>query len=248
MTAHAQLDILEMPLEGLAAYWLSIKKLSDAQKMRGILDEELTHTGEPYVRFLLEATFSQLDSATVRRLADVRKADYLHDLGRKLDMMRVALMAVPMRENPRATLVRMGGLFPSPPMEERRAMDMANALAQSVRDKDGDLATMLAVDHKMPPDRLLVKLLFYAMHARRHKRLGLERFLPYARTSFFAEGLSLVVDGFEARFLDRHLARVRDETLLQAERKMDMATELALAVRKKLNYEDVHLIARAWLP
>lgn len=247
MKPHAQLDILEMPLEGLAAYWLSLKKLADAKKLRSIVDEEISHTTEPMVRFLLEAIFSQLDSATVRRLAEVRKDGVLRDLERKLNMMRVALMAVPLRENPRATLVRMGGLYPCPPMEERRAMDMATALAKSVEEKDGDVPTMLEVHHKMPPDRLLVKLLFYAMHARRHKRLGLERFLPYARTAFFAEGLALVVDGFDARFLDRHLPQVRDAILGQTARKLEMSTELALAVRKKTSYQDAHLMARAWL-
>ncbi|WP_022660357.1 hypothetical protein [Paucidesulfovibrio longus] len=248
MEPSRQIDILDMPFEGLAAYWLSIKKLSDAKKIRPILEEELAHTGEPFVRFLLEAVFSGLDSPTVRRLAEARRDKLLRSHRRKLDMMRVTLIAVPARENPRVTLVRMNGLFPQPPMEEKRAIDMAGALADSVRKKEGDMKTLLEVDHKMSADRLLVKMLFYAMHARQHKRLGLERFLPYARTPFFAEGLALVVDGFDARFLERHLPRVRDEILDQAGRKMDMATEMALAVREKLSYEDVHLIARAWLP
>ncbi|MGE4293856.1 MAG: hypothetical protein AB7E32_16805 [Desulfovibrio sp.] len=248
MEKPRQIDILDMPFEGLAAYWLSIKKLTDAKKIRPILEEELAHTGEPFVRFLLEAVFSGLDSPTVRRLAEARRDKLLRDYRRKLDMMRVTLVAVPARENPRVTLVRMNGLFPVPPMEEKRAIDMAGALAQSVQAKEGDLPTLLEVDHKTPPDRLLVKLLFYAMYARHHKRLGLERFLPYARTPFFADGLSLVVDGFDPRFLERHLQLLRDEILDQATRKMDMATEMALAVREKLSYEDVHLIARAWLP
>lgn len=248
MAPNQQLDILDMPFEGLAAYWLSIKKLADARKIRPILQEELAHTGEPFVRFLLEAVFSGLDSATVRRLAAARHAKLLRDLRRKLEMMRLTLVAVPARENPRVTLVRMNGLFPQPLMEEKRAMDMAGVLAESVYAQEGDLPTLLAVDHKLAPDRLLVKLLFYALHARQHKRLGLERYLPHARTRFFAEGLSLVVDGFDARFLERHLAQLRDEILDQVGRKMDMAEEMALAVREKLSYEDVHLIARAWLP
>lgn len=248
METPRQYDILEMPFEGLAAYWLSIKKLTDAKKIRPILEEELAHTGEPFVRFLLEAVFSGLDSTTVRRLAEARRDKLLRGYCRKLDMMRIVLIAVPARENPRVTLVRMNGLFPKPPIDEKLAIDMAGALAQSVKNKEGDLPTLLGVDHKMTPDRLLVKMLFYAMYARQHKRLGLEKFLSYTHTPFFAEGLALVVDGFDARFLERHLPRVRDEILDQARRKMDMAMEMALAVRGRLSYEDVHLIARAWLP
>ncbi|MEF2144086.1 MAG: hypothetical protein V3573_01455 [Desulfovibrionaceae bacterium] len=243
-----QYDILEMPFEGLAAYWLSIKKLTDAKKIAAILDEEIEHTSEPYVRFLLEATFSSLESSTIRRLAQARSENILREYRRKLDMMRIALVAVPTRENPRVTLVRMSSLFARPPMEEKRAFDMASTLADSVRTKDGDLPTLLEVDHKMSADRLMVKLLFYALHARHESRQGLERFLPYARTPYFAEGLSLVVDGFDFRFLENHLSDVRDEILDSARRKMEMALELALAVRKKLSYAEVHLIARAWLP
>ena len=42
-----ELDILEMPFEGLAAYWLSIKKIMDTKKGRAIVDEEIAHTDEP---------------------------------------------------------------------------------------------------------------------------------------------------------------------------------------------------------
>lgn len=53
-----EFDIIEMPFEGLAAYWLSIKKILDAKKGRAIIDDEIAHTDEPFILHLLETVFS----------------------------------------------------------------------------------------------------------------------------------------------------------------------------------------------
>jgi hypothetical protein len=103
------------------------------------------------------------------------------------------------------------------------------------------------VDLKMPPDRLMVKLLFYVILARRRDRQAMEEFIELAGLPFFAEGLSLCVDGFEPDFLAYHKESIRDEILRRARRKMDMSAEMAISIRKKHTYEDIYLVARSYL-
>ena len=52
-------DIIEIPLEGVAAYWLSIKKLADEKRSFKPLGEEAEYTSEPYIRYLLDVVFLQ---------------------------------------------------------------------------------------------------------------------------------------------------------------------------------------------
>ena len=248
MDKPQELDIIEMPFEGLAAYWLSIKKILDTRKGRAILDEEIAGAEEPFILHVLETGFSDLDSPRIRRLTEAKKAVILEDITRKLDLMRLAVRAIASGENPSMTLVRMDGLFSRPPMPERKAMDMANAMFDAIRPKGVDLSILLTVNHKVPVDRLLVKLLFYVMYARREGVGALERFMPHLGSRFFAEGVALAMDNFESGFLDGHMTSVRDMTLVETARKMDMALEMALGVRDKLDYEDVFRIARAYMP
>ena len=248
METPQELDILEMPLEGLAAYWLSIKKILDTRKGRAILDEEIANTDEPFILHLLETGFSNLDVARVRRLTEAKRETLLEDLGRKIDLMRLCVRSIASGENPSMTLVRMDGLFGHPPMPETKAMDMANAMFDAIRPKGVDMNTLLSVNHKVQVDRLMVKLLFFVMYARRESVGSLERFMPHLGSRFFAEGLSLAMDHFEPSFLDAHMAGVRDRTLAETARKMDMALEMALGIRDKLDYDDVFRIARAYMP
>lgn len=241
------LDIIDMPMDGLAAYWLSLKKLADAKKTRTALVEEARNTEEPFIRHLLEVVFSDLEIAVVRRLCEVLREDMLHSCRTRLELMRLALFAMASGENPRVTLVRMNSLFASPPLEERQAFDMARGMADALADPATDRATLLEVDHKMPPDRLLVKLLFFVIHARREGKQALADFLDDVGEPHFAEGMSLCVDGFEADFLLYHLESIRDEILRRARRKMEMSEELAISIRKKHTYEDVYLVARSYL-
>ena len=243
-----ELDILEMPFEGLAAYWLSIKKIMDSKKGRAIIDDEIAHTDEPYILHLLETVFSSLGRNMVRRLATVKRDTQLEDYGRKIDLMRIAVYAIASGENPRISLVRMDSKFAAPLMTEDTAFDMATAMFDAIKPKGVNLDTLLSVDHKLMADRLLVKLLFFVMFARRESKQSLERFLPHLGSRFFSEGVSLAIDNFEADFLAHHLKSIRDNTVTETGRKMDMALEMALAIRDKLSYEDVFRIARTYMP
>jgi hypothetical protein len=247
MEKPQELDILEMPFEGLAAYWLSIKKILDAKKGRAILDEEIAHTDEPFILHLLETVFSSLSTDMVRRLASVKREIQLEDYGRKIDLMRLAVFAIASGENPRITLVRMDSKFAQPLMREDKAFDMATAMFDAIKPRGVDLDILLSVDHKLKADRLLVKLLFFVMFARREGKQNLERFLPNMGSRFFSEGVSLAIDNFEADFLAYHLEGIRDRTVIETGRKMDMALEMALAIRNKLAYDDIFRIARTYI-
>lgn len=248
MEKPQELDILEMPFEGLAAYWLSIKKIMDAKKGRAILDEEISHTDEPFILHLLETVFSSLNKERVRRLGRVKRDIQIDDYRTKIDLMRLAVFAIASSENPRVTLVRMDSKFAHPLMTEDRAFDMATAMFDAIKPKGVDLDILLSVDHKLTADRLLVKLLFFVMYARREGRENLERFIPHMGSRFFSEGVSLAIDNFESDFLAYHLEGIRDRVIVETGRKMDMALEMAIGIRDKLAYDDVFRIARAYMP
>ncbi|WP_338669594.1 hypothetical protein [Pseudodesulfovibrio methanolicus] len=247
MQKPQEIDILEMPVEGLAAYWLSIKKLMDARKGRDILDEEIAATSEPYILHLLETVFSALDIPLVRRLARAKQEILIDDYRTKIDLMRLAIYAVASGENPRITLVRMDSKFAHPLMTEERAFDMATAMFDALKPRGVDLDILLSVDHKLKADRLLVKLLFFVMYARREGRQNLDRFIPHLGSRFFSEGVSLAIDNFEADFLANHLENIRDRVMIETGRKMDMALEMALAIRTKTAYDDIFRIARTYM-
>ncbi|WP_319542415.1 hypothetical protein [uncultured Pseudodesulfovibrio sp.] len=248
MKKPQELDILEMPVEGLAAYWLSIKKIMDSKKGRAILDEEIATTDEPYILHLLETAFSNLDTPLIRRLGLAKRDIQLDDYRTKIDLMRLAIYAIASGENPRITLVRMDSKFAHPLMTEDRAFDMATAMFDAIKPKGVSLDTLLSVDHKLQADRLLVKLLFYVMFARREGRQNLDRFIPHMGSRFFSEGVSLAIDNFEADFLTYHMKGIRDRVLIETSRKMEMAMEMALAIRNKHAYDDIFRIARAYMP
>ena len=56
------------------------------------------------------------------------------------------------------------------------------------------------------------------------------------------------MDSFEPDFLTHHLASIRDETIYETKQKMDMSMEMCLAIRNKQPYEDIHAIARSYMP
>ncbi len=242
-------DILEMPIQALAAYWLSIKKLTDAKKGKACVEEEVAHTTEPFIAHLLDTGLcSGLAEPLVRKLAEVKRDVLLSDYHRKIDLMRLALYAIASGENTRVTLVRMLSKFAVPPLSEEQCLDLARGVMTALEEPGADLAALVDVDHKMRLDQLLVKLLFYSTYARHKSIKSLGKFLPHVTSPYFAEGLSLAVDNFEPDFLTHHLASIRDETIYETKQKMDMSMEMCLAIRNKLLYDDIHTIARSYMP
>jgi hypothetical protein len=247
MDAHKEMDILEMPVEALAAYWLSIKKLLDAKKDLALLAIEAESTSEPFVRHLLDTAQAGFAPELALTLAKAKRGVLLTEFRRRMEMMRRALTGLAASENPRLTLLGLNALVNTSPFHEPRTFELATALMTTVAQKDADLPTLLGVDHKIKDDRLVVKLLFYAISTRRSGKQALNDFLPHLRAGFFAEGLSLCADGFEPEFVSKHLASIRDAALLATRRKMDMATQLCLAIKAGLSYDDVFRVARAYM-
>jgi len=245
--AQSELDILEMPVEALAAYWLSIKKLLDTKRDKSLLSTELENTGERFIRHLLDAALSGHDEELSRSLARAKAQTLLAEARRRFEMMRTALSGMAQGENPRLTFIRLSGLMGGAVLTEKRAFELAHGLMSTVGEKDASLPVLLGVDHKQKDDRLAVKLLFYALAARRNGKQALHEYLPHLKPGVFAEGLSLAADGFEADFVSRQVANLRDFALAAARRKMHMAAEMSLAIKAGLSYDDVFRVARSFM-
>lgn len=164
-TPQKELDLRQMPIEAVAAYWLSLRKVMGPKVSPKTLQEEAANTAEPFIRYMLDLGLCGLDEATVRRAGERRRDTALRELGRKLGLMRDALLSMAAAENPRLALARMLARLPAPGQGEegvtRLALDMVRFVEQ------GGAGTTLAVDTGLSAEELLVRLTFYVLWARR---------------------------------------------------------------------------------
>lgn len=122
-------DLVDIPVEGVAAYWLSIKKLVGSRRgFEKTVAQEAEYTSEPFVRYLLDAAFSISDEALARQACEARRDLLLGALGMRLELMRAAVLDVAVGENPRKSAARMMALFARAPMPEAKAFHMAQEL------------------------------------------------------------------------------------------------------------------------
>lgn len=240
-----ELGILDMPLEGVAAYWLSLRKVMGAKVQPKTVQEEAANTREPFVSFLLDLFLSTLPDAEVRRLGLVRRDTVLRDLRLKLAMMREALLAIAAVDNPRKALVRMGAYLSEPSLTEENATKMGLDMVRLA--EKSRASYVVTVDPALSAEQLLIKLLFYVLWARREGKAGLESFAENGRCRYFNQGLLMVVDGFDRSFVRGCLDLAEAELLEEAGRKMELAVDMACALRVKLSYEDMFKTARAYL-
>lgn len=245
-------DIRDMPPEGLAAYWLSLKKLQETKRDPTLLLEESRHTPERFVRWLLEAVAGNMAPERLARLGAARKRLILADYRRTFACMRLAAVAVAAGDSPRLTLVRMLSQYPVPPIGEAKATDLAKtmlkALTQGAVQERSEAESLVAVDHKLKADRLLVKLLFLLLLARREGPDEFRARLSQIGGQPLTEGLGLALDNMGAEFVDAHCASVAHEMLADASFKLDLSLEMALGVREGLAYPELYLVAKAFLP
>lgn len=244
-----ELDIVEMPATGLAAYWLSLKKLMDDRKGGKIVIEEMAAVTEPTIRHLLDAAFgSSLPEEVLRRIFLARRQMVLGDLRTKLDCMARTLSAMVAADNPQRVLSLLTALYPLPPVREAEAMEAVYATVERVRRGDIEEGPLAAVDHTLAPGALLVRLMYCLVTARREGREACRRLIGHTRSLFFAEGLALVADGFEESFVSRRLALHRRSILGDTDVKLRMAGELCLGIKARYPYEDLWRLARTYLP
>ncbi len=247
MDIQRDFDLLDIPMEGVAAYWLSLKQLHTGKRNAQLLLEEAAYTTEPYVKYLLETAFSSLDDTRIRDLAAAKAETLLTELGRKLDLMRLALLDIAATENPRKSLAKMTAKFAAPPLREEQAFQLAQELAQVAGETPNERSRYVNVSHRLRPDKLIVVLLFYVIWSRHQGKIGCEPLLQHIDSAFFADGLSLAIDGFDAPFLRKRLRVHRDSILAETHSKMRMAAAMCLGIRAKLSYEEIFHIAKAYM-
>jgi len=252
MDTQRAFDILDIPVEGLAAYWLSLKKLVEGKRNFKSLHDEVAYTSEPFIKFLLENILSPLDEVWLRSIAATRQEHCLAELERKFNLMRTAVLDVAASENPRKSLAKMAAQYGRLTVDEKQTFHYVHELVRLAlkgeRSADDEPKHYFNVTHKLSPEQLMVTLLFYVFWARKEGKEGCRPFLETSSSAFFVSGLSLVIDGFETPFVRKWLKVHRDVVLDELRQKLTMSTELSLAIRQKLPYEAVFQIAKAWLP
>lgn len=245
--AQPPLDLVTIPATGYAAYWLSMKRLVDKRRAPDALAEELQYAAEPYTRQLLVAASSSLEEDLLRRMAASKARTLTRDWGRKLLLMRQTACAIALSENPGKTLITLSGAFGAPVLDETRTMEQAQGLVETMKAGNLDLAVFPDVSHATRADELILKLLFFALWARRHGRTGLASFLPGVGFHYLSGALRLCIDGLDEPFIRRRLDAQARELLIEARHKMRLGLELALAIRAKRPYDDVLALARSYL-
>ena len=256
MTQQARaFDLVTMPIEGIAAYWLSLHRLVAGKKSFDGIIHEADAAAEPFSAYLLDiAFFSGFDDDEVLRLADKRARNYLGILKRRLELMRICILDINNGENPRRTYTRMAALFPVMPVSAGDAMETAQSLLKSIapkgkapRDGEPELPSIPNVSHQQREEELIAHLLFYVLLARRHSKMAVRPLLQGVGSRFFADGAMLSIDGFDDAFVRRWLKAHKEALLEDARRKMELSALMAQAVRGRKDYNDAYRIARAFL-
>ncbi len=238
-----ELDIVEIPIEAVAAFWLSIKKIA-RKKWEKIAQEEEKYTSEPFIKHILGLILSGFDDNKVYRLAEYKMKTLLKEFQRRFIIISIGLLGISSKENPRQVLIRIMSKFPLPPTTDNKIYKNAQLLLKSLEQGEN---TFVDIYHRHHPEILITNLLFYSMLSRR-KGVGfcLEK-SKGVRSHIFRDGLSLIADGFETEFIKYRLNLQQREILYDTEQKMKMSIEMALAVRNRVSYEDMFKIANSFM-
>ncbi len=214
-----ELDLIEMPLEGMAAYWLAIHK----------------------------SMGSNLSSDDIVRLARVKKETLLRDLGRKLVMMAIAVLGIAANENPQKVMIRFLSKFPVAPIFEKQVFELVQLVIKNLDHPDFNSKPFFYIDHRLKTERLIINLIFYCMYLRRQETDVLETLLNKIRSHYFREGLTLTLDGFDLDFIKFRLNLQEKEILQETRLKTEMSIELCAAIKSGISYDDSHLIAKSYM-
>jgi hypothetical protein len=244
-----EFDILEMPLEGVAAFWLSVKKTMEAKKIpANFLVEEARHTKESYIKFLLELAASSLSPERCEHLAQVRKSNILAELQRKYVLMAIGLLGIVSNENPQKVMIRFLSKFHIAPIFEKQVFEVAQVMLKNLDNTDLNKAKFLNVDHKLKIEALLITLIFYCMLARRGGPQALLKYEEFITSAYFKDGLHLICDGFDYDFVKYRLNLVKKEILTDTDMKMDLSISMMFALKSQVPFSDLYLVAKAYLP
>jgi len=239
-----EFDLVEMPLEGIVVYWLSLAKL---YPRKNVLEQEIALTTEPYVNFLLKLLRSNLSFQQCLDLAQVKIDNFLIDLEKKLILMAISVLGMAHKENPQQVIIRFISKYPLSIIYESKVLATAKKVAEHLLAKRVPEKKFLEIDHRLPPERLMINLLVYNFLARRVSYQQLQSYAKCVRSFYFAEGLSLIVDGFEVDFIKHRLNLQQKEIIAHTKNKMELSARLCAGLKQGLSYEDLSLISQAYL-
>ncbi|MFO7727796.1 MAG: hypothetical protein R6X11_05665 [Desulfonatronovibrio sp.] len=239
-------DLLEMPVEAVLAYWLSIKKVLET-KGQPFLRQERQNTTEPYVSHLLGLLQSSLSSEKMERFGLIKKQAILRDFQRKFILMSISLLGMATNENPQKVLLRIISKFPISPIYEKQVFEAAAAVLKKMDEGSLNRDKFFNIDHRMKMESLILNLIIYNMLSRRLGKRELGDFVENIRSFYFAEGISLIIDGFDYDFIKHRLILQKKEIMDLTESKMDMSLFMCSGIKSGLSYDDLQLVGSSYL-
>ena len=240
------ISLLYMPIDAIAAYWLSLRKLVGNSRNMNVLEEETQFTPEPFIRHLLDMIVSQVPPERCRYLAEICGKSEMERLDRQFDLMRIAVMDIATGENPLRTLAKFTALFPAPIPDPEGVLDAAQ----------NNVAA--AVNHPLPPGAYQVShdltdlslasvLLFYTTLSRRHGKASCRSFLPQEKSLFFTDALSLVLDGFDNPFIRKWMKKYKLVLTNDMHRKISLSIDLSAAIQNRAPFDAMRFLVRSYI-
>lgn len=242
----SDLNFMHVPLAGVAAYWLTLRKLVGNAKTLSSLEQELQFVAEPFVGHLLSLLLSDLPPTRMRQCAAVSAKAEMLRMARHFDFMRITVLDIAQGENPLRTLARMLAIFPAAPEDPEAILEQAQDRLQRTTGKQAPREIYM-VDHRLNDEDFCTTLLFYCVMARKHGKAASRPFLAQAGSSFFADALALVVDGFDTPFVRKWMKKAKETVLADMDRKCALSIDLCDALRDRLPFEAMQLVARSHL-
>ncbi len=246
MVQARDVDLSQIDVAGLAAFWLTLKKMIGSGKNFKPLQQEAEYVADPFVRHLLDICFGDIEEPRIRILAKAKADTLLSDKARRFDLMRVCLLDMLNLENPHRTLAKMMAQYTQSPATGATVLKRAQALLR-LKPQDENAAGRFDVSDHLPDEALVTRLIFYSLLVRHKDKMACQEYVPLVSSHFFRDGLALIIDGFEEPFVRRWLRVHRQASLDDAAHKMQMCTELALGIRARFEYSDMERIARSFL-
>ncbi len=239
-------DLVEMPLEGVIAYWLSLKKIMAGKKPKDALTRETENTSEPFIHHLLGLLDSGLEKQEILKYGRIKKQTMLKDLQRKLDLMAISLLGMATNENPQMVLIRIISKFPISPIYEKKVFEAAQSIIHKAEQNEAEMNRFFNIDHRLRLERLIINLIVYNMLERRAGRQALTEYMEYLRSFYYAEGLSLLLDGFDYDFIKHRLNLQKNEIIELTGTKMNLSINLCAAVHEGHSYADMQKMAASY--
>ena len=240
------ISFLYMPIDGVAAYWLSLRKLIGNSRNLKALEDETQFIGEPFVRHLLDMIVFQVPPERCRYLAEVCGKSEIERMNRQFDLMRIAVMDIASGENPLRTLAKFTALFPSPITDPEGLLEAANSNVAATLSHTLP-PTTYHVSHDLTDQNLATVLLFYTTLSRRHGKAACRNFLPQERSLFFTDALSLVLDGFDNPFIRKWMKKYKLVLLNDMQRKISLSIDMSAAIQNRMPFDAMRFLVRSYI-